>query len=245
MWNLILVLDTWIGDQAHWWTDSGWWLVGIGAVTAAFICWQSLETQRSAQASRKSVEALTEQTSILKASVDAAEKNADAARDSALTARIAAEAVQNSERAWVLAELGWIMGVMQVHSRTGNGQETGTTEISVKLTCKNEGRSPAWIDDVHVRADILSGRSELRNYLAHECGHFGPLAPIGPGNEISKMLHLSCDGIHTTDNYLSVYVLIEYHDIFELPRETRIGYSIEANKHLVRQMGARERNANT
>lgn len=55
MWNPVLALATWANQPAHWWVESDWWLVGIGAVTATVICWQSWETRKAAQASKASV----------------------------------------------------------------------------------------------------------------------------------------------------------------------------------------------
>lgn len=55
MCNSVLVLAAWANQPVHWWIESDWWLVGIGAVTAAVICWQSWETRKAAQASKASV----------------------------------------------------------------------------------------------------------------------------------------------------------------------------------------------
>lgn len=38
-----------------WWRDPNWWLVIVAGITGAFICWQSWETHKSAEATRKSV----------------------------------------------------------------------------------------------------------------------------------------------------------------------------------------------
>lgn len=43
-------------ERFHWWSDTNVWLVIIAAITGSFICWQSWETHKSAEATRKSVE---------------------------------------------------------------------------------------------------------------------------------------------------------------------------------------------
>ena len=40
-----------------WWRDFNWWLVGIGLFTGGVICWQSIETRRAANGSKKAAEA--------------------------------------------------------------------------------------------------------------------------------------------------------------------------------------------
>jgi hypothetical protein len=55
MGNPILMLAAFMDQPVHWWSDSNWWLVAVGTVTAAFICWQSWETRKAARATEESV----------------------------------------------------------------------------------------------------------------------------------------------------------------------------------------------
>jgi len=213
----------------------------VGILTAAVIAWQSWETRKAAQASRDSVREVKAQTAILSESVDAAKMSADAARDSALTARIEAESLQNAERAWILAHAEWfdVSGRLVTES-----SGLWTSHIAVKIICKNEGKSPAWIDGIHARLSIVKSRAKLVNYESVACDHFGPIAPIGPGETGEKNLHLESDGVMELGQFFDLFVIIEYHDVFGLRRETTIGYSIN-EKQLNRQFGVPERNRNT
>src|SRR6266568_1992389 len=59
-----------------------------------------------------------------------------------------AAALINSERAWVMADVEWDSGKWadgKAHVLEGWGTGGDTTGIYVVLTCRNEGRSPAWL----------------------------------------------------------------------------------------------------
>ncbi len=70
------------------------------------------------------------------------------------------------------------------------------------------------------------------------------MEPIGPDAEGFTMLELHCAGCRTNDEFLSLYVIIEYHDIFNIKRLTTVGYTIQ-NNMIFRQEGLPDRNRNT
>jgi len=220
---------------------ANWALFVAALLTLIFLAWQAWETRRAAQATQKSAVIVEEQSSILEKSVAIAEKAADAARSSAETAKENTKALINAERAWILAELGWYD---EPASRVGV-DELGCTAVNIRLICKNEGRSPAWIDHVYGCVDIASSRSDIKENGREECGNFGLMEPVGAGEEKCRCLDLHCDGTIKCEEFLSVFVIIEYHDIFGRQRETTIGYSIVPPSNLYRQNGSPNRNRNT
>jgi hypothetical protein len=235
------------GQTGYWKEASGpefaasWALFVAALLTLIFLALQAWETRRAAQATQKSAVIVEGQSAILEKSVPVAKEAADAARDSVATAKMNTEALVNAERAWILAELGWYD---EPAGRVG-ADEFGCTTINIKLTCKNEGRSPAWIDHVYGRVDIASSRSDIREYSKQECGNFGSMEPVGAGAEKCRCLDLHCDGSIKGEDFLSVFVIIEYHDIFGKQRETTIGHSIASTSNLYRQNGSPNRNLNT
>ena len=235
------------GQTGYWKEASGpafaanWALFVAALLTLIFLAWQAWETRRAAQATQKSTAILEGQSAILKDSVTVAKKSAEAAQDSATTAKLNTDALINSERAWILAELGWHD---EQAVRIGE-DELGCTTVYVRLTCKNEGRSPAWIDHVYGRVDIASSRSDIKEYSKQECGNFGLMEPVGAGGEKCRGLDLHCDGTIKGEEFLSVSVIVEYHDIFGKQRETTIGYSVVSPSNLYRQNGSPNRNRNT
>jgi hypothetical protein len=71
---------------------------------------------------------------------------------------------KNSERAWLLADLCWarsMLNVVEHAERTGFDPEARFTVVTVKLTCTNEGRSPAWVDEVRTKAEIVKRPSNI------------------------------------------------------------------------------------
>jgi hypothetical protein len=166
------------------------------------------------------------QTGVLERSVAAAEKSANS--------------LVNSERGWVLAELSWFdEGVMRLEEKTYDSNGAFAVKCAaawIKLTCRNEGRSPVWIDNVYARLDCISSGSQVKAYNRLECGNHGPMAPIGARGDASLGLDLESSDPIKEGSFLSIYVIIVYHDIFGVDHETTIGYSIDAG-NLVRQNG--------
>lgn len=166
------------------------------------------------------------QTGVLERSVAAAEKNANS--------------LINAERGWVLAELSWFDdGAKRMEEKIYSTIGTNDVKCAVawiKLTCRNEGRSPVWIDNVYARMDCIV-RSEARVFNRLECGNFGPIAPIGAGANVYRGLDLESGNAINEGGFLSIYVIIAYHDIFGAERETTIGYSIDLAGDLLRQSG--------
>lgn len=239
--------------SAQHWSESlnqpEWWVVVAAFLTLFVISWQSIETRRAAEATQKSAAAVEGQSVILRDSVDAAEKSADAARDSAMTARISAETLIHAERAWILAELSWYEGtsgrILVGDFREGEGPIFTSTTANLKLTCRNEGKSPAWIDKVYGRIDIVSTRADIKDYDRQDCGNFGSMEPIGAAAEKSRSLSLVGDGRLGKEVFLSIYVIIDYHDIFGHLRETTLGYSLSFSGDLNRQDALPTHNRNT
>jgi hypothetical protein len=151
-----------------------------------------------------------------------------------------------SERAWILADLSWYPGQLHVvegTSQTGDVREEHTV-VSVKLTCKNEGRSPAWIDEIRACVEIVTRGSALRIPERNRLSTFGPIEPLGADKEQSRLLQMQCRGHGKESEFLSVYVIVEYRDIFGIKRETFLGYGVEG-ANLCRQLALPERNRNT
>ena len=187
--------------------------------------------------------AIQQQSEIMKESVAVSKEAASAARASA-------EGLTNSERAWVLADLGWYekgSHIIEGTSRSRGKDPFDSTTIYAKLTYRNEGRSPAWIGNVSGKAEIVNvvttTLEDSPDLEALET--FGPMGPIGAGQADHHSLELTCDGHRKEGEFLSIYVLITYRDIFGTERRTSLGYSIDPAGEFIRQDGMPERNQNT
>jgi hypothetical protein len=156
---------------------------------------------------------------------------------------------QNAERAWVMTELEWPEGeklrLVTGTSRQGDEPQVETTTVIVKLKCGNDGRSPAWVDKIQGYCEIVEGRlGDLPSPIGHKAESFPTIGPIGPGNHKWRILHLQAPGHIKNNQLLSIFVLVEYRDIFEQKRVTTCGYTV-SGAHLDRQDQFPDRNRNT
>lgn len=161
------------------------------------------------------------------------------------------ESSHNAERAWVLTELDGteVDGSVRVVEQTSGGNAgDGSyefTSVSARLICRNEGRSPAWIDSINGYCEIMNRASELPGIEGHKTQSFGWIGPLGPEKETSRRLTLDCPGHPRLSQWISIYVVIEYRDIFQNKRMTSLGYSVDMSGNIARQEGLPERNRNT
>jgi hypothetical protein len=154
---------------------------------------------------------------------------------------------RTSERAWILADLGWYPGHGHVQtdiSKSG-GVNGEYTNVNAKLTCRNEGRSPAWIDEIRGYVEIITSASAIGSPDNKKLRPLGTMEPLGAGKEQSRVLQMQCSWKVKENELLSVYVIVEYHDIFGKKRETFLGYSILSDGGIYRQLAIPERNRNT
>jgi hypothetical protein len=148
-----------------WYKQPEWWLCILGVPTLGFVAWQTWSTASAAKA-----------------------------------ALLNAQALINSERAWIMAELSSygkdpeIFEVVEGTTDFSGERAVETTRVKLaKLTCKNQGRSPAWIDAVYGQVSIdgvdILATTEID---PSKTGSHGPMGPIGPGGEASRGLELVC-----------------------------------------------------
>jgi hypothetical protein len=155
------------------------------------------------------------------------------------------------ERAWIMADLGWYQGGLHISTGSSSGMSVkprSYTMLNIKLTCKNDGNSPAFVEHVFGRAHIV--QSVIKEVSPEppaigELSDLGELDPLGPGVERSRVLQMECEGQMEKNDFISVYVLIVYRDIFGKRRTTNLGYSIVDADQIYRQAALAKRNKNT
>jgi len=163
-----------------------------------------------------------------------------------------ADALINSERAWVMADVEWDTSKWsdrgKGHVIEGSGTGGDTTGIYVVLTCRNEGRSPAWIEEKRARFQIVDALPDNPDLTSAEFIQVEP-EPIGIGKALPHTNHISWQAIGTGHETLGkmmvVYGIVKYRDIFDKLRETTFGYRITPSSELVRLEGKREYNKHT
>lgn len=154
------------------------------------------------------------------------------------------------ERAWVMAELGWYPGGLHISigSSVVGTKKSESTALNIKLTCKNDGKSPAFIEHIYGRAHIVQNPSKQVSPeppKISDLDGLGDFEPLGPGTERSRILQMWCEGQMGKDDAVSVYVVIVYRDIFGKKRTTNMGYTIVDAEQIYRQAAFPKRNMNT
>ncbi len=153
-------------------------------------------------------------------------------RIAAVAAQTNAESLVNSERAWVLARLEYLPGYdgPSLGSRFEDGETIPTTSVPLRVICKNDGRSPAWIVQKRVGVRVVDSLPD--DIGAGKVAQVYP-EPLAIGAESKLDYPTECDG-HTDFNKIAVcFAVIEYKDIFGERRETSIAYRIDINNRLV------------
>jgi hypothetical protein len=161
------------------------------------------------------------------------------------------EASHNAERAWIMATLDWFEhGRQHVMYDTQGGNpgegELETTEVTLKLNCANEGRSPAFITKISGYSERLDKLRDISKIEGHKFQTFSTIGPLGPGKEKHRSLLLICPGhAKHLKHIVSVYVVVEYTDIFGNERKTTLGYTVDPGGGVHRQDQFPDRNRNT
>jgi hypothetical protein len=170
------------------------------------------------------------------------------AQEQAAASQAMTQSTINSERAWVLGSLGGdTTGSTHVveGTSTTHGEHSISTSARIMLTYKNEGRTPAWVDNIYADMEIVAKRADVAGPDARKGVRiFGTMGPLGAGRSGMRVLDLTCLGHRKEDEALSIYVLIQYRDIFNITRETHLGY-ILFDSHNISQLDLPERNQNT
>jgi hypothetical protein len=158
------------------------------------------------------------------------------------------EHFKSSERAWILAEFGWYEEGPAISASTTEvgGLAVAASEIKLKLICRNEGKSPAWIDGVRGRADIVAEVAASDDSERTDLTSFGALPALAAGMQQARILQFECPSQPKEGEFFSVYVTIDYRDIFGIKRKTTLGYSLDPSGEMIyRQDAYPQRNMNT
>ncbi len=159
---------------------------------------------------------------------------------------INAAAAQDSARALIASESAWIMAyVMQGPGLGGVIAGENTTGINVRFACTNQGKTPAWVDEVRCRlvyVKTIPTEPDLKNAEPYSMEP----EPIAPGKDSSiETFHLQCDGHGELGDTLLIYGFVQYRDMFGSNRQTKFGYIVRFDNTLHRIAGYPKYNENT
>ena len=156
---------------------------------------------------------------------------------------------RNAQRAWVMVDVEhddkkWADG--KTHILKGSGTGGDTTAFYAVLVCRNEGSSPAWINEKRAKFEIVTSLPPKPNLESAQFFQDGPI-PIGTGRALPHTDELHFEPVamgHQEHGKMTViYGAVKYRNIFDEHCETTFAYRI-VNGELRRLEGYPEYNKN-
>jgi hypothetical protein len=228
------------------------WALFLAAIWAGVVALKTLKAiQREAVEAKIIAEAARDNATAAKDGAEAANKNAEfsrlnaeATRDNAAAAKASADALVNSERAWIMVDIRWHQNIAALTHNTGANE---ATSVNIDLLCTNQGKSPAWIVEEQIRAEVTTSLSDSPVLDPSDTQIQKRYEFVGVGQQCENP-HRRLSGKGWNGKHVYVYGFIKYTDIFTAPpkepRETWFGFAAYADGSLGRIL-SREYNRNT
>jgi hypothetical protein len=154
-----------------------------------------------------------------------------------------------AQRAWISVDVEWDKTKWsdgKFHIIDGSGTSGDHTLFDLVLVCRNEGKSPAWIDEKRAKCELFTEIPPTPNLAATEVVQLGP-EPIGIGQAIPHTTKIpwfvAGEGRAQEGTKIVVYGVVKYRDAFG-KYKTTFGYQIRRDGP-VRLPGHPEYNKNT
>lgn len=203
-------------------------LIGLGLLYRQFKA-----TETAANAAKNSADAATKSANHLADQLGTMRDTAKANRDSA-------DALVNAERAWIMVYLDW-----QPPATVRILSSQHETSAYLQCVCTNHGKTPAWIDEICCKFEIIPWFHESPDFKNMEPYDSTP-EPVAAGasSQIRKLEPVA-DGVSNQEGKVRmIYGVVKYWDMFGLKRESTFGYQITLDQELKRLAG-RAYNQNT
>jgi hypothetical protein len=155
----------------------------------------------------------------------AIEKQTEANRKSADAAHKSADALVSAERAWVMVNVKWAAQRGQLRRVDGSDGITRTV-ADVNLICRNQGKTPAWIVERHIRIEVTNSVSPKPLLQGAEIS-YDPEPLAVDGSESFQHWSLTGDGWAGAGRFTLIYGVVKYRDVFSPSRETWFGYIVK------------------
>jgi hypothetical protein len=150
-----------------------------------------------------------------------------------------AKALISSERAWVMVELEPAPG----YSGPFEGEDvmldivTQTTSMAVRIVCKNDGRTPAWITEKRAYLDVVDALPLVPNFEFAQVIQTEP-EPLAVGEKgRPKEAGLIRKKGRDAGKLTVIYGIVKYRDVFSDNRTTTFAYKVRVDGALERLGG--------
>jgi len=122
---------------------------------------------KSAEAAQTMARSVEKQLTIMKDAALSADITAEFTRDAAIAGKKSADALVASERAWIMVKVDKVPGHGGVFHGAGVGPGTPITQSTgapIRITCKNEGKTPAWITEILACLDVVDSLPDVPDF---------------------------------------------------------------------------------
>lgn len=202
----------------------------------AFLQWKAMHRQadiydRQREILDKQAEISAKQLSIIESEKDVANQRyseqLELATKQANTARQSADVLIASERAWVSVTIDWSPGYsgLFISAHMEHGHTVHGYMTTVRMTYKNDGRTPAWINERRANLEIFNNLPDTPPIERAEIIKHG-IESLAAGQEKSFDTPLSCEGTQTMDNLAVIYGVVKYRTAVGIAGESVFGYRI-------------------
>jgi len=148
-------------------------------------------------------------------------------------------ALINSERAWIMVDVDRVPGMGGVMD--GHGSEMGvgpvmteSTGFRARITCRNDGKTPAWITEKRAGLDILDSIPESPDWSRTTQIQVAPEPiSVGQASEPHDETLFSKRG-RALGKITILYGIVKYRDPFGANRSTSFGYRVQDDGSLER-----------
>jgi len=157
-----------------------------------------------------------------------------------------AKYVMNADRAWLMVDVDSVPGMGAAYgSEMVNGVHVANTSVRIRIQCRNDGKTPAWITEIRARLNVISGYVKSPDLESTEVLEPNP-EPVAPQARSAVHDHtLTCTKIAEPGQILVLYGVVFYRDMFEAERYTTFGYTVSMVDGKLRRLPYPEFNENS
>jgi len=144
------------------------------------------------------------------------------------------ESLIRSERAWIMVDIEWVPGYGGIvrNSSLEDGVVVNYTTFPIRIICKNEGNTPAWITEISAQSQIYElihhQPPKTPDLQSTKVSRTEPI-PVAAKMDVSEDISLSSRGVLGNLGVDAiVYGVVRYRDMFSAnrDRETTFGYKL-------------------
>jgi hypothetical protein len=134
------------------------------------------------------------------------------------------QAVIRAERAWLMIDIRAPSKNLLVAKGTSNDAPQDHTWVNPVVFCQNQGKTPGWIIEIHIRAEIVYKKDiPPKPDFGKGFQIVKELRPVPVNIEVPRYLPIMIGAVREEGQIVLVYGFVVYRDIFSKRRKTVFG----------------------